>query len=210
MRFVAFVLSMMLASGTAAAFDCVGVTFQPTVVLCSDPELMRLADERQEEINEARGRIGEQAWPALWEDQKRWVRFYATACDVPPDQPPPDPVPASVIDCFKRAGEARVAYLRAYGLSAGTIATSPGPALHTQELKVSDVDEVPLEQKEGIFFIPVLINSAIILPLIIDSGAADVQIPINVFSTLIRANTIVPSDLIGKQKYMLADGSTQD
>lgn len=60
MRFVVFLLSMMLASGIARAFDCVGVTFPPTVVLCSDPELLRLTDERQEAINEARARIGEQ------------------------------------------------------------------------------------------------------------------------------------------------------
>ncbi len=116
---IAFLLSMALATGTAAAFDCVGVTFSPTVVLCSDPELRQLADERQAAINEARVRIGEQAWPALWEDQKRWVWSYATACGVPADRPPPIPVPASVIECFKRAGEVRVAYLRAYGVSAG-------------------------------------------------------------------------------------------
>lgn len=210
MWLIAFLLSLVLASGTAAAFDCVGVTFPPTLVLCSDPELMRLADDRQVAINEARARIGEQEWPALWEDQKRWVRSYATACRVPPDRPPPDPVPASVIECFKRAGEARVAYLRAYGLSAGSIATSPGPALPPKELQASDMDEAPLEQKGGIFVIPVLINSAITLPFIIDSGAADVQIPVDVFSTLVRANTIVQTDLIGKRKYVLADGSTQD
>jgi uncharacterized protein len=68
MWIIAFLLSLVLASGTAAAFDCVGVTFPPTVVLCSDPELMRLADERQAAIYEARERIGEQTWPALWED----------------------------------------------------------------------------------------------------------------------------------------------
>jgi predicted aspartyl protease/uncharacterized protein len=119
MRFVALILLMVLASGTAAAFDCVGVTFPSTVVICSDPELMRLTDERQAAINEARARIGEAAWSALWEDQKRWVRSYATACGVPPDQAPPNPVPASIKECFRLAGEARVAYLRAYGGAAG-------------------------------------------------------------------------------------------
>jgi uncharacterized protein len=118
MRFVAFVLAMMLASGTAAAFDCVGVTFPSTVVICSDPELMRLTDERQEAINQARARIGEQSWSALWEDQKRWVRSYATACGVPPDRPPPNPVPPAIIECFRQAGVARIAYLRAYGVPA--------------------------------------------------------------------------------------------
>ena len=129
MWIIAFFLSMVLASGTASAFDCVGVTFPSTVVICSDPELMTLADERQEAINEARTRIGEQAWPALWEDQKRWVRAYATACGVPPDTRPPDPVPASIKACFKQAGEARVAYLRAYGATA--IGATPSAALDT-------------------------------------------------------------------------------
>jgi S1-C subfamily serine protease/uncharacterized protein len=119
MWMIAFLLSLVLASGSAAAFDCAGVTFAPTVVLCSDPELKQLADERQGAINEARARIGEQAWPALWEDQKRWVRSYATACGVPPDRPAPNPVPASIIECFRRAGVARIAYLRAYGTAGG-------------------------------------------------------------------------------------------
>lgn len=130
MLIIAFLLSLVIASGTAAAFDCVGVTFPPTVVLCSDPELMRLADERQAAIYEARARVGEQGWPALWEDQKRWVRSYAAACGVPPDRPPPNPVPASVKECFRQAGAARVAYLRAYGVDVAT-ATSPALAPST-------------------------------------------------------------------------------
>jgi|SRR6516165_11261920 len=82
MWIAALFLGALLYSGTAAAFECAGMTLPSTLVICSDPELMRLADERQEAINEARGRIGEEAWPALWENQKAWVRSYATACGV--------------------------------------------------------------------------------------------------------------------------------
>jgi hypothetical protein len=124
MWIVALILSIVLGSGTAAAFECIGVTLPSSLVICSDPELMRLTDERQEAINEARARIGEEAWPALWEDQKAWVRSYATACSVPPDRPPPMPVPASIIACFKRSAEARIAYIRAYGSPGGA---SPEP-----------------------------------------------------------------------------------
>jgi len=70
MWIAALFLGALLYSGTAAAFECAGMTLPSTLVICSDPELMRLADERQEAINEARGRIGEEAWPALWENQK--------------------------------------------------------------------------------------------------------------------------------------------
>jgi clan AA aspartic protease (TIGR02281 family) len=91
---------------------------------------MRLADERQDAINEARGRIGEDARPALWEDQRAWVRSYATACGAPPDRPPPLPVSASVKTCFKRAAEARIAYIRAYSPGSEQTAPSSNPALN--------------------------------------------------------------------------------
>ena len=79
MWIVAVFLWALLCSGTAAAFDCVNATLPSSLVICGDPELIGLADERQEAINEARGRIGEGRWPELWEDQKAWVRSYATA-----------------------------------------------------------------------------------------------------------------------------------
>ena len=125
MWLVAVSLLALLYSGTAAAFECAGVTLPSTLVICSDPELTRLGDERQEAINEARGRIGEEAWPALWENQKAWVRSYATACGVPPDRPVSFPVSSSIRACFKQAAIARIAYLRAYGVSAGAAPVPP-------------------------------------------------------------------------------------
>src|SRR5271165_3124513 len=127
MWIVSIMLWILLDSQTASAFECTGVTLPSSLVICSDPELVRLADERQEAINEARGRIGEDRWPELWEDQKAWVRSYATACGVPPDRPLPFPVSASIRACFNRAAVARIAYLRAYGVTAGSAPTSPSP-----------------------------------------------------------------------------------
>jgi clan AA aspartic protease (TIGR02281 family) len=114
MRIAALVILITLGTGAASAFECVGVKLPSTIVICSDPELMRLADQRQDAINEARGRIGEDAWPVLWEDQKAWVRSYAATCGVPPDRPPPIPFPAPIRACFKRAAEARIAHIRSY------------------------------------------------------------------------------------------------
>jgi S1-C subfamily serine protease/uncharacterized protein len=127
MRIVAVFLWAVLSSGAAVAFECVGVTLPSSLVICSDPELMQLADARQEAINEARGRIGEDRWPALWEDQKAWVRSYATACGVPSDRAPPFPVSASTKACFKGAAVARIAYLQTYGVTAGNAPVSPSP-----------------------------------------------------------------------------------
>ena len=119
------ILGLMLGSGMAAAFECADVTLPSSIVICSDPELMRLADERQAAIDEARACIGEDRWPALWENQKAWVRSYATTCGIPPDRPPQIPVPISVKECFKRAAEARIAFIRAYDGTEGASASSP-------------------------------------------------------------------------------------
>ena len=63
-------------------------------------------------------------------------------------------------------------------------------------------------KKEGrTYLVPVLINNAITLDFMVDSGASDVSIPEDVVSTLIRAGTIKGADFIGEQTYVLADGS---
>lgn len=198
----------MLTSSKAVAFNCSQITLPSNLVICSEPDLIKLADERQQIYNQTRSRLTPEQQNALWEDQKAWVRSYATACGVPPDNPPPIPAPPSVIQCFKRSAEARAAYLRTYGLS-GSAADLAQPSIAPSEVQASDIDEVALVQSGQLFEIPVRINGAITLNFIIDSGASDIQIPFDVFSTLVRANTIVPSDLIGERTYVLADGSKQ-
>src|SRR5215472_935801 len=55
---LALIVVVMLGSGAAAGFECADVTLPSSIVICGDPELTRLADERQAAINEARARIG--------------------------------------------------------------------------------------------------------------------------------------------------------
>jgi clan AA aspartic protease (TIGR02281 family) len=59
----------------------------------------------------------------------------------------------------------------------------------------------------GIFVVPVEINGTMTLDFAVDSGAADVSVPADVFSALTRTGTVNDSDIIGEQKYVLADGS---
>ena len=67
--------------------------------------------------------------------------------------------------------------------------------------------EVALRLDGGVLTVPVEINGAITLDFVLDSGAADVNVPADVVSTLIRTRTIRPSDFIGQQTYVLADGT---
>jgi clan AA aspartic protease (TIGR02281 family) len=66
---------------------------------------------------------------------------------------------------------------------------------------------VPLKKAGGTFVVPVQINGAITLDFTVDSGATDVTVPADVFSTLVRTGTIRSTDLIGEQTYGLADGA---
>jgi predicted aspartyl protease len=67
---------------------------------------------------------------------------------------------------------------------------------------------IPISVQGGTFLVPVLINGQITLNFTIDSGAADVTIPADVVSTLIRTGTLQKSDFVGQKIYRLADGST--
>jgi clan AA aspartic protease (TIGR02281 family) len=72
----------------------------------------------------------------------------------------------------------------------------------------NDTESIPLSVQGGTFVIPVVINGQITLNFTIDSGAADVSIPADVVSTLMRTGTIQESDFVGKKTYRLADGSS--
>jgi clan AA aspartic protease (TIGR02281 family) len=87
-----------------------------------------------------------------------------------------------------------------------------GPARHfaaptSQSPNQTAVLQVPLQRQDGTYVVPVLINNAITLNFFVDSGAADMSVPADVFSTLRRTGTITDADIIGDQTYVLADGS---
>ena len=67
---------------------------------------------------------------------------------------------------------------------------------------------VYLKKSGGTFVVPVIINDAIQMPFIVDSGASDVSLPAEVVTVLVRTGTISDKDFLGKQTYRLADGST--
>jgi clan AA aspartic protease (TIGR02281 family) len=60
----------------------------------------------------------------------------------------------------------------------------------------------------GLFTVPVLINNILPLDFMVDSGASDVSIPLDVMLTLMRTGTVSEADYLGEEDYVLADGST--
>jgi clan AA aspartic protease (TIGR02281 family) len=90
------------------------------------------------------------------------------------------------------------------GRDTGPIRSTPPPA--------STVDgpsgpiRVALRSSGGVLVVPVLINNAITLDFVVDSGASSVSIPADVALTLSRAGTIEQQDLTGSETFVTATG----
>jgi predicted aspartyl protease len=69
-------------------------------------------------------------------------------------------------------------------------------------------ETILLERQGGVYIVPVQINGMITLQFILDSGASDVTIPEDVFSTLKRTGTVGDNDFLGTRSYRVADGRT--
>jgi clan AA aspartic protease (TIGR02281 family) len=65
---------------------------------------------------------------------------------------------------------------------------------------------IPLVRMSGGLIAPVVINNALKLNFIVDSGASDVSIPAEIFARLVSANTVTQSDITGVRNYKNADG----
>lgn len=146
-KFLAITLALFalpIFRTTAAPLDewCAQVKLPSSIVICGDPELRTLAVERQQAFDSAEAGLNPDQQRELLADQNSWVRSYATSCGVPRDAPAPNPVPASVKACFKRAGEARIAYLRAYGSGLRRSAPQPVPAVPTPSSADAAVDDL--------------------------------------------------------------------
>jgi predicted aspartyl protease len=81
------------------------------------------------------------------------------------------------------------------------------PSTSSSEQQAGTTSSVPMLSDGGVYVVPVLINGAITLDFVVDSGAADVSIPADVVMTLMRTGTLKESDFLGQNMYVLADGS---
>ncbi len=80
-------------------------------------------------------------------------------------------------------------------------------AIDQEKAKAADQETIRMEKRGGVYVVPVRFNDTITLDAIIDSGASDVSIPADIVLTLIRTKTVTDQDFLGKQTYVLADGS---
>ena len=74
-------------------------------------------------------------------------------------------------------------------------------------MRTNRAGSVQLVNEQGVFKVPVTINDSVKLSFIVDSGAADVSIPVDVVLVMFRSGTLASTDFIGSQTYVMADGS---
>jgi hypothetical protein len=124
------VIALIALCGNAAAFDCSNPGNPAVAVVCSDPELIQLTQERQRVWKALHDRVQGEERQQLVENERDWLTHYPQACGVAGNKPP-----ATIDDntraCFKRADEERIAWLRAYGKpgsAAAAAAPAPSPA----------------------------------------------------------------------------------
>jgi clan AA aspartic protease (TIGR02281 family) len=82
------------------------------------------------------------------------------------------------------------------------------PTASVEQRAVNQGHAVLMEESGGTYVVPVRINGAITLNFVVDTGASDVLLPVDVVLTLARTGTIAEGDYIGDEAYHLADGST--
>ena len=71
-------------------------------------------------------------------------------------------------------------------------------------------ENVSLSYRGGVYHTPVTLNNSVRLEFVVDSGAATVYIPSDVFRTLIRTGTVSESDIIRTDKAQTATGEVVD
>lgn len=74
-------------------------------------------------------------------------------------------------------------------------------------MQPANSESIPLKMLNGDLVVPVLINDKITLDFILDTGASEVSIPVDVYLTLRRTNTITDADLLVPGTFTFADGS---
>jgi uncharacterized protein len=190
-------ISIFTLSGPSAlAIDCTRVRTPAEVIICSDPEA-RSCDRDMTSIYESlRHSLPADQFEPVRVAQRAWIAERNAGC-------------GGDTACVRRHCRERLAILANLARTTERNETQLAPATAagqpTREWQASS--EVPLLKSGGVYTVPVKINGALTLDFVVDSGAAEVNIPADVVMTLVRAKTIALSDFLPGARYVLADGT---
>jgi len=67
-------------------------------------------------------------------------------------------------------------------------------------------ENIKLSYRDGVYHIPITLNGSVRLEFVVDTGAAELFLPSDVFITLLRTRTISKSDILGIAQNVTATG----
>jgi uncharacterized protein len=183
---LAFVFALS-ASAETPSFDCARATYPDERTICFSAELSQLDNVANAGYEYVRRVYGSP---------------YANSLDLPLLQA--RRACATDVTCIKAQQLAAIKKFQSLGAPVNAL---PGVQSPPAELTDLVTTSVPMRIEGGTYVVPVLINDAITLDFIVDSGASDVSIPADVVMTLMRTKTLRDTDFLGEKIYVLADGS---
>lgn len=89
----------------------------------------------------------------------------------------------------------------------GSVAADPRVLNPGAPAAAPGVLNIPLQVGRGALYAPVLVNDAMTLRFVVDSGATDVSIPADVAQVLVRMGKLGSKDYLGQGVFVMADGS---
>jgi len=87
------------------------------------------------------------------------------------------------------------------------IANAAGPTSVSSSPAVSGAPQIALEAGRGELYVPVVVDNAVTVSFVVDSGATEVCIPANFARTLVRMGKLTRGDYLGQGMSVLANGS---
>ncbi len=111
------------------------------------------------------------------------------------------------IPVYRSSGQNREA-LKTIALLPFRDLTGYSSNLTSEDSDLEGVSVVRMSYSGGVYEIPVVLNEALKINMIIDSGASDVFVTADVVSALIKSGTVTEDDDLGVATYTIADGST--
>jgi uncharacterized protein YecT (DUF1311 family) len=134
---IATTLVLFAACSAAQARDCKNATVPAEVVVCSNPRLIKLVDQRDRALAAARARADAGQRQTLMTEQRRWLREYPRSCGVGDPGKPLEPTSKEIVACFARAITARTEALHEY------VAVPAKPAVIMRSLSSAEPMSTP-------------------------------------------------------------------
>lgn len=129
---------------------CAKAALPASIAICSDPELRRLAIERQHAYDKLRATLDDAGKARLLANQNAWVKAYSSECGVPQGGAgPPLPLPSNIRYCMVGAAADRLKYFETQMGETSAAAATPIVPSVASPIKSVETAAAALPERRG-------------------------------------------------------------